>query len=459
MKNEVVIHKKFEKILRPLELDEKKILEENILRDKKIRDPLVFWKEHKKFLIDGFHRLQIAEEHGLPYKKTYLSFENVDKIKTWIIKNQKGRRNLTVGQKALLASKTITEKKGGNRKPVKPITDKGLVLTKPPIGGLVDAEQAAKSFGVSQRSVERAKRIMKSKNQSVIKSLLDGKITLEKGEKQIAEKTKKPSIRLDESLYKEKKYSCGRSINIFTGKANSFSRTNENVDWALNTWNPVIGCKHGCSYCYARRIVETHKLTIYPFNKPVFFPAILEETKKLPNPTKLIFDRALKKERKRRWNEYNVFVCSIADLFGEWVPNKVIQSVFDATQEAHSRWNWIFLTKNPKRLSKFDWPKNCWAGATVDCQDRVADAEKGLGDCSADITFISVEPFLTEIKFSNLEDINMVFIGAQAPRGCKEIQPKIAWLRHLLKQLEDKHIPFLFKSNLFPVSMLKKGIK
>lgn len=28
------------------------------------------------------------------------------------------------------------------------------------------------------------------------------------------------------------------------------------IEWADSTWNPVTGCKHGCEYCYARRIAE-----------------------------------------------------------------------------------------------------------------------------------------------------------------------------------------------------------
>lgn len=28
------------------------------------------------------------------------------------------------------------------------------------------------------------------------------------------------------------------------------------IEWATMTWNPVTGCKHGCEYCYARRIAR-----------------------------------------------------------------------------------------------------------------------------------------------------------------------------------------------------------
>ena len=35
-----------------------------------------------------------------------------------------------------------------------------------------------------------------------------------------------------------------------------FNRTNDNIEWAKWTWNPVTGCSHisaGCAHCYAER--------------------------------------------------------------------------------------------------------------------------------------------------------------------------------------------------------------
>ncbi|MGA7312643.1 MAG: hypothetical protein WBX22_01610 [Silvibacterium sp.] len=44
-----------------------------------------------------------------------------------------------------------------------------------------------------------------------------------------------------------------------------FNETNEMVDWASWTWNPVTGCWHGCDYCYAREIANMPRMAkVYP---------------------------------------------------------------------------------------------------------------------------------------------------------------------------------------------------
>ena len=49
------------------------------------------------------------------------------------------------------------------------------------------------------------------------------------------------------------------------------------IDWpGLGyTWNPVTGCRRGCSYCYARKIHERFYKT--PFSDIVFHPERLDD--------------------------------------------------------------------------------------------------------------------------------------------------------------------------------------
>lgn len=63
-----------------------------------IVEPLTIWKE-TGFLVDGFHRLDIAEKHNLPYKLHFQSFTDIESVKDWMASRQGGRRNLTPQQR------------------------------------------------------------------------------------------------------------------------------------------------------------------------------------------------------------------------------------------------------------------------------------------------------------------------------------------------------------------------
>lgn len=87
---DLIIYKEFHDLIPPLSDDEKKQLEENILRDG-IQDPLKVWSG---ILIDGHNRYEIAKRHGLEFKTVEMQFDSRDDVKIWIIQNQLGRRNI-----------------------------------------------------------------------------------------------------------------------------------------------------------------------------------------------------------------------------------------------------------------------------------------------------------------------------------------------------------------------------
>jgi protein gp37 len=219
------------------------------------------------------------------------------------------------------------------------------------------------------------------------------------------------------------------------GKRSTFNRTNEMIDWAKWSWNPVTGCLHGCDYCYARDIAQD----LYPEK---FTPTFRQERLSAPHHTRL------PREADEGIGWLNVFVCSMADLFGKWVPQAWIDAVL-AEVRAAPQWNFLFLTKFPQRLAAIDWPANAWVGTTVDEQYRVKIAEKAFRDIKASVKWLSCEPLRERLTFDSLEMFDWVVIGGQsASSGAPAFQPPSSWVEHLLFQARGAGCKVFCKENL-----------
>jgi len=228
-----------------------------------------------------------------------------------------------------------------------------------------------------------------------------------------------------------------------------FNQTNDNVEWALWTWNPVTGCDHGCSYCYAREIAER-------WYAQKFVPTFHPDRLAAPTNTKVPLNAQTDVRAK------NVFVCSMADLFGKWVPQAWIDAVLTEVR-AHPEWNFLFLTKFPQRLAEQDWPQNAWVGASVDKQQRVASAEKAFRKVNAGMKWLSVEPMLERLTFSSLEMFDWVVVGGQSSsnqpeythgktiipaQSVPEFYPPFEWIVDIYQQAKISNCAFYMKTNL-----------
>ena len=81
--------------MRRLTEDERSLLEASIIAEG-VRDPLVVWRRNGELvLLDGHHRYEIAQRHGISFEVMELSFPDLAAAKRWVIRNQLGRRNLT----------------------------------------------------------------------------------------------------------------------------------------------------------------------------------------------------------------------------------------------------------------------------------------------------------------------------------------------------------------------------
>ena len=192
-------------------------------------------------------------------------------------------------------------------------------------------------------------------------------------------------------------------LTFTTSMATAFNKQeNADIEWAQWSWNPVTGCLHDCPYCYARDIAHQPRMEkVYPNGfAPTIRPLSLCAPQGQKVPTEADTDTRYR----------NVFVCSMADLFGRWVPKEWIEAVLTQVKEA-SQWNFLFLTKFPGRMAEFPYPKNAWLGTTVDLQARVAAAEKAFANVQAPVRWLSIEPFLEPLRFKHLDRFHWMVIG------------------------------------------------
>jgi protein gp37 len=211
---------------------------------------------------------------------------------------------------------------------------------------------------------------------------------------------------------------------------------NASIEWAQWSWNPITGCKHDCPYCYARDIAKR----FYPQGfDPSIYPCRFYAPQNTKVPQKADEDTAYR----------NVFTGSMADIFGRWVPEEWIRLVLQRV-EHNSQWNFLFLTKFPQRIHEFgQLPKNAWMGTTVDCQERVANAEKAFAKMGGGIKWLSVEPMLTPLKFTRLDMFDWVVIGgASRSASTPAWVPPFDWVADLHAQAREAGCAVYHKDNL-----------
>lgn len=234
-------------------------------------------------------------------------------------------------------------------------------------------------------------------------------------------------------IIKQGKHGGGRKM--FKTKISTFD----------STWNPIVGCLHGCDYCYARKIATRFGGNALGVNHVLNEPFVAKG-KAQPYPFGFIptFHRY-------RLNEYiskqgrNIFVCSMADLFGDWVPDSWIEEVFRACEKAPQH-NYMFLTKNNIRYAslnrdcKLPQKGNIWYGFTITNNSyRIWKNDKFN-------IFVSIEPILEHMKIPIL--VNWIIVGAETGHRKNKVIPERKWIEKIVEDCRKYNIPLFMKSSL-----------
>jgi protein gp37 len=240
-----------------------------------------------------------------------------------------------------------------------------------------------------------------------------------------------------------------------------------NIEWTDMTANPIHIVREdgsngghfcnkispGCLHCFS----ETQNQSNY-----FAFASHLLYAGKAPE--NLIFDEAVMEKFIRMRSPKKVFLCSMTDLFGEWVPDEWLDKAF-AYMAFSSQHTFQVLTKRTKRMQRYlsdpvtpdrieemgysfthnmdcvnNWPlPNVWLGTSIENQQAADDRIPMLLDTPAVLHFVSAEPLLEKIDLSEFlicaEGRFWVICGGESGSGARPCH--IDWIRSLVQQCQQ----------------------
>lgn len=266
------------------------------------------------------------------------------------------------------------------------------------------------------------------------------------------------------------------------------------IEWADSVWNPVTGCTKispGCANCYAERMAKRLAGRCGYLEQDPF--KVTLHSDRLGQPLNW-------KKPKR------IFVCSMADLFHEDVPDEFIarmwwvmgQCVGYLDPSRYRGHTFMILTKRPERMKKwlkgwadqktrkrwiesfgevYDWmngPRywpnvfdNVWLGVTAENQEQADKRIPVLLQTPAAVRFVSCEPLLGSVDLTNLHyerltsidalnglhgfpkphaegpKLDWVIVGGETGPGTRPMHPD--WVRNLRDQCQAAGVAYFFK--------------
>lgn len=242
------------------------------------------------------------------------------------------------------------------------------------------------------------------------------------------------------------------------------------IEWTDATWNPLrataqgkvsrgwacVKVSPGCANCYAESMNRR------------FGPG-QDYTREGLRAVKPHVD-VVELEKPLRWRKpRRVFVCSMTDLFGDWVTDHEILRVF-STMAAAKQHTFQVLTKRAERMQEFctalnersrrpiawsQWPlPNVWMGVSAEDQPCADERIEQLQSTPAAVRWLSLEPLLGPIKLRvscppvfrpilRSDRVGWVVVGGESgplARPCE-----VSWARSIVRQCREASVPCFVK--------------
>lgn len=404
-------------------------------------------------IVDGRNRYRACVAVGMEPRFYQLPSDWSEiRIIDWIVSQNVHRRHLTTSQRSMLAAHALEyfEKLAKERQRTHGNTAPGRKNTSAGFSRSVERprKSVGKKFKVGADSVQKAKKVIQV-DPGLADRVQAGDISVDAAYQQVKDRPRAEPVVASKGKIILVTHDNQQIEYPQPASKSTFNQTNDQISWAYWSWNPVTGCLHGCNYCYARELALSPSYKqAYPVG---FTPLFHSERLDAPGNTR-VPDEAGNDLRKRR-----VFVCSMADLYGRWVPSDWIEQVHESCTK-NPQWDYLMLTKFPARyLELRSLPPTAWLGTSVDEQKRVRIAEDVFRQIKGvRVKWLSLEPLCESLQFSDLSMFDWVVIGAQSqtvqPDGMvKAFAPPIEWVLDLIAQAREAGCRIYLKPNLLGI--------
>ncbi|MCK4252710.1 DUF5131 family protein [candidate division WOR-3 bacterium] len=211
--------------------------------------------------------------------------------------------------------------------------------------------------------------------------------------------------------------------------------------WITDQWDPIAGeCKHKCKYCYVKRGTAGRlKLSKY-----------LGETRLHHCITEDLGSGNF------------IFVGSMTDMWGEWVPKYMINRVLIQCMKFRNKY--FFQSKNPRRFQDFigRFPEYTTLGTTIETNRVYPNMSKAPDPLSRAIQLAKITEFVRTITIEPILDFDLdelltlvdivkpewINIGADSKKTPNLPEPSPVKVRTLIQRLENSVARVEIKPNL-----------
>lgn len=234
----IIVDPEFANKIPPLTDDEFRQLEENIVADGEVYEPIVTWNG---VIVDGHNRWKIIQKHpGIPYKIREMQFADRWEAFEWMYRKQLGRRNLTTEQKTYMIGKMYEARKntqGGDRRSEEFSNGQNVHLKDHREIKDGTSGEIGKEFGIDGKTVRRAEKFaqgvdkIREVDQATADKVLAGKANVTKTAVQALSKAEPEAVKAA-----TEKIKAGETINVENLRNhNRVTFPSGNKDWKTKT--------------------------------------------------------------------------------------------------------------------------------------------------------------------------------------------------------------------------------